>query len=140
MNTKDAPSSPHVVTGTMTSRGWLEARAAQERHGTSQVRFFLNGKELKPAKAAELRGETLRCSKKSALSMSDRLSAALSAIGDAIISEAEASRYASSYHCNGSGTVEVVLVECWTTSAGDTTCSFRFRQGGRTCGWAIYTA
>jgi hypothetical protein len=51
MNTKDAPSAAHVVTGTMTSRGWLKARAAQERHGTSQVRFFLNGKELKPAAA-----------------------------------------------------------------------------------------
>jgi hypothetical protein len=57
----------------------------------------------------------------------------LSALGNSVISEAEASRYMSSYDCNGRGAVTIKVHECWSTG-----CSYQFIQGGKVCGWAIW--
>ena len=67
------------------------------------------------------------------LSTSEQLYAALSALGNSVISEAEASRYMSSYDCNGRGAVTMKVHECWSTG-----CSYQFIQGGKICGWAIW--
>ena len=125
----------------MTAKGLFEARASEERDGTSQVNFYLNGKELKPTAASELRRETIQCSRKRGkLGVLDQFYAALSILRNSIISEAEAAKYVSSYKCTGSGTVEVVLVDTVDRTNGSTTYFFQFKQHGHVCGWAAYTA
>lgn len=139
MNLKNVPSAAHVMASVMTSKGLLEARASQEQNGISEITFFLDGKELKPAKASEVPHETIKCTgKRGALSTSERLYAALSALRNSIISEAEASRYTSTFSCAGSGPVEVILVSSKERSNGNTEYFFQFKQGGHLCGWAYY--
>jgi hypothetical protein len=141
MNLTNAPSAAHVMASVMTSKGLLEARASQEQSGTSEITFFLDGKALKPVKTSELRRETIKCSdKRTALSASERLYAALSVLCNSIITEAEASRYSSKFGCTGRGTVEVVLVDSEERSNGSTIYFFQFKQGGHVCGWASYEA
>ncbi len=141
MNLKNAPAAAHVMASVMTGKGLLEARASQEQNGTSEITFFLDGKELKPVKTSELRRETIKCSgKRAALSISERVYAALSGLRNSIVTEAEASRYSSKFNCAGSGTVEVVLVDSEERSNGSTVYFFQFKQGGHVCGWASYEA
>jgi hypothetical protein len=139
MNLKNVPSAAHVMASAMTSKGLLEARASQEQNGISEITFFLGEKELKPIGTSELGRETIKCSeKRGALSTPERLYAALLALPNSIITEAEASRYSSKFNCAGSGTVEVVLVDSDHRSNGSTVYFFQFKQGGHVCGWASY--
>lgn len=135
MNLTKVPQEAHVMASVMTSVGPLEARAAREAEGNSQVTFFLAGKELKPVSPSELRPETRKCDRKRKVgSISEQMYAALSYLRTSIIPDAEA-RYISKYGC-GSGPIEIKRVECWS-QGGEEWCSYRFIQRGRTCGWAI---
>ena len=136
----NAPSKAHVMASVMTTRGALEARAAQEENGTSELTFFLDGKQLKPVEPFELQRETISCSKRRMSSISERLIGAFSVLRSSIVSDAVAAKYTSSFHCSGSGTVAVVLVDSVDRSNGTTTYFFQFKQGGHVCGWAAYTA
>jgi hypothetical protein len=124
----------------MTTKGLLEARAAQEENGASEITIFLDGKQLKPVAPSELRNETISCSKRRTSSISERLLGAFSALRSSVVTEANAAHYTSSFHCSGSGTVAVMLVDSVDRSDGTTTYFFQFRQGGHVCGWAAYSA
>jgi hypothetical protein len=137
---KNAPSKAHVMASVMTTKGLLEARAAQEENGASEITIFLDGKQLKPVAPSELRNETISCSKRRTSSISERLLAAFSALRSSVVTEANAAHYTSSFHCSGSGTVAVMLVDSVDRSDGTTTYFFQFRQGGHVCGWAAYSA
>jgi hypothetical protein len=136
MNLKNVPSAAHVMASVMTSKGLFEARASQEQNGTSQITFFLDGKEMKPLETSEQRRETNKCGgKRGALIISEPLYSVLSTLRSSIITEAEAS-YGSNYQCNGTGAVEIVLRDSEERATGGWTFIFVFKQGGRVCGFA----
>jgi hypothetical protein len=136
-SSRNIPADAHVTARVLTSKGLLEARASRETRGVSQITLFLANRELKPVPSSQLRAETRRCDRQRiGETIRERIYAALSYMRTSIISEAEAV-YSSRYGCNGPGTVVIKLVECWTASDGARWCSYRFSQGGRTCGWAI---
>jgi len=123
----------HSLATVKTSHGTLEARTVVKAGKAGEIVIYHEGQPLKDVQLKDLPQSSQSCAKqdqKGAAGDGDEgvMSAALSWLVPTV--EAK-------FRCNGSGTVIIKLVECWTGSDGVKRCSFRYIQAGQTCGYAI---